>query len=322
MNNLVTPDRSLARSANVSVNGDATPRAFGAPPTGSWETIGTAPLTVSLLAGVNTLKFSNPTGAGPSIDRIEVVFMADPTCAPGAIDMAEVLDASGSMAGLWLVGTEAAAKLLVDQLQWQLDQTAVISYNTTHTMHSELTHDGATAKIAIDRITAATPAATVSTTALLSKFYRSTTGGHFQIMPGEQPLFERWLATIAFNPTTGWIADNTSGVSWDSPSLTWVGSDPVNRYTGSTKVSGNGYTAYEGVLSNFKSAHTGSLLVTAAGDYTLTIDSDSGSLIGIGNGAQRVSGPLEGGSSSVPDSLWALGQLTVEGLHSSTKFGA
>jgi hypothetical protein len=88
--------------------------------------------------------------------------------------------------------------------------------------------------------------------------------------------------------------DTVQGLNWDMQPLYWVGSDPANRYTGNTVVAGNGYTAYDGVLSNFKSAHTGSLLVTAAGDYTLTIDSDSGSLIGIGNGAQRVSGPLEG----------------------------
>jgi hypothetical protein len=43
--------------------------------------------------------FSNPAVAGPSIDRIELVFVADPVCAPGALDAALVIDRSGSMAG-------------------------------------------------------------------------------------------------------------------------------------------------------------------------------------------------------------------------------
>jgi Mg-chelatase subunit ChlD/uncharacterized membrane protein len=143
---------SVARTAQVSVNGDSTARAFGAPPTGAWEVIQSAPMSVWLVAGANTVKFSNPAGAGPSIDRIELVFVADPVCAPGAIDVALILDRSGSMAGDPLTKAKAAAQLLIDQLQWQTDQTSLFSYAADAVTHSLLTRDGPAVKLAADTI--------------------------------------------------------------------------------------------------------------------------------------------------------------------------
>lgn len=145
---------SVARTAQVSVNGDSTPRAFGAPPTGGWEVVQSAPLTVSLVAGANTVRFSNAAAAGPSIDRIELVFVADPVCAPGAVDIALIMDRSGSMSGDPLLKAKVAARLLIDQLQWQTDQASLFSYAGDAVTHSLLTHDGAAVKLAVDAIVA------------------------------------------------------------------------------------------------------------------------------------------------------------------------
>jgi hypothetical protein len=54
----------------ISVNGGSI--AFTGVYTGSWDAVGTVNITISLRAGDNTIKFFNPNGPGPDIDRIVV----------------------------------------------------------------------------------------------------------------------------------------------------------------------------------------------------------------------------------------------------------
>jgi hypothetical protein len=61
------------RTANVSVNGDATPRSFTGTSTGSWDTVANVVVTVPLVTGSNTVRFYNDTAPAPSIDRIELL---------------------------------------------------------------------------------------------------------------------------------------------------------------------------------------------------------------------------------------------------------
>lgn len=57
------------RNMHISVNGgSATNVSFGS--TGGWDTVGTKDITINLNAGNNTIKFSNPSGWAPDIDRI------------------------------------------------------------------------------------------------------------------------------------------------------------------------------------------------------------------------------------------------------------
>jgi len=60
-----------ARSASLSVNG-GTAKALSFAATGSFTTVGTLNVTVTLNAGSNTLKFFNTTGWAPDFDRIVV----------------------------------------------------------------------------------------------------------------------------------------------------------------------------------------------------------------------------------------------------------
>jgi transcriptional regulator with XRE-family HTH domain len=60
-----------SRTGYVSVNGGAA-IAFTGVYTGSWGTVETVKMTISLNAGNNTIKFFNPNGPGPDIDRIVV----------------------------------------------------------------------------------------------------------------------------------------------------------------------------------------------------------------------------------------------------------
>jgi hypothetical protein len=138
------------------------------------------------------------------------------------------------------------------------------------------------------------PAAPLTISAVRGRIYSSELSNSFSMSAGEQPSVERWYPTVSFNPRAEWIASNTSGVYHQGRPLTFVGSDFANTYTGTIQVAGNGYVADQGSLSMYKGVYTGSLLATAAGDYTLELRSDDGMLFGVGNGAQRVSGPMEG----------------------------
>jgi len=59
------------RTLDISVNGGPD-IAFSVPSTGSWHKLAILSVTVRLNAGSNTIKFSNPLGAAPDIDRIVV----------------------------------------------------------------------------------------------------------------------------------------------------------------------------------------------------------------------------------------------------------
>jgi hypothetical protein len=58
-----------ARSATVSVNGGAA-TTLNFPSTGGWSTVGTLTTTVSLNAGSNTIRLTNPTAYAPDFDRV------------------------------------------------------------------------------------------------------------------------------------------------------------------------------------------------------------------------------------------------------------
>jgi hypothetical protein len=60
-----------SRIGYISMNGGPA-IAFTGVYTGSWDTVGTVNMTISLRAGDNTIKFFNPNGPGPDIDRIVV----------------------------------------------------------------------------------------------------------------------------------------------------------------------------------------------------------------------------------------------------------
>jgi len=66
-----TEGDSGSRIGYVSVNGRPA-ITFTGVYTGSWGTVETVNMTISLNAGDNTIKFFNPNGPGPDIDRIVV----------------------------------------------------------------------------------------------------------------------------------------------------------------------------------------------------------------------------------------------------------
>lgn len=62
---------SDSRTFHVSANGNAAVT-VSAPPTGGWDTVGTAKVNVVLNAGLNEIKLYNPDAGAPDLDRIVV----------------------------------------------------------------------------------------------------------------------------------------------------------------------------------------------------------------------------------------------------------
>jgi hypothetical protein len=69
------------RTGQISVNGAAATRLSFAT-TGSWNTVGTLDVTVTLKDGANTIKFSNSSGWAPDFDRISVDTGGTPPTSP------------------------------------------------------------------------------------------------------------------------------------------------------------------------------------------------------------------------------------------------
>jgi hypothetical protein len=59
-----------ARPLTASVNGGAAV-SVSTPSTGGWDTVGSVSVTLTLLAGTNTIRLGNPSGWAPDLDQNE-----------------------------------------------------------------------------------------------------------------------------------------------------------------------------------------------------------------------------------------------------------
>jgi len=103
-----------ARSARLSVNGGAD-TTVGFPGTGGFSTVGTRKATVTLKAGANTLRFSNPDAWAPHFDKITVSATTPapeptPTPTPTATPSAPSGEAGMEAEVVRLVNVERAKK--------------------------------------------------------------------------------------------------------------------------------------------------------------------------------------------------------------------
>jgi YD repeat-containing protein len=116
--------------------------------------------------------------------------------------------------------------------------------------------------------------------------------------PTDQLAFQQQFPSLNFNPESGTVPGNTSGVNTFTRPLTNITTDQNGNYTGTIVAQGNGYTAGNGPLYGLKAVFTATFTVANAGQTTLNVISDDGFLLGVGNGATRVSGPMVSAPSS------------------------
>ncbi len=130
-----------------------------------------------------------------------------------------------------------------------------------------------------------TPVQQVSTTTIWGRFYPEGVA----ITPDTPALFEQAFPTIDFNPPSGLIPGDTSGVGVNTRPFTDVTTDLNGNYTGTIIAQGNGYQAGSNPGS-FQAVFTSQFVVAAPGDITFRFYSDDGWALGVGGGATRVSG--------------------------------
>ncbi len=147
------------------------------------------------------------------------------------------------------------------------------------------------------------PAAITSVT---GNFYAEPSGQtSFAARPGDHPAFSEQFSQIDFNPPSGVLAQNTTGVGSTTTPFTDVITDATGRSTGTIPAEGNGQVAGQGALSSFDAVLRGSVSVNEAGDITFNVYANAGWILGMGGGAQRVSGAFENNPASFTSAFYS-----------------
>jgi RHS repeat-associated protein len=175
-----------------------------------------------------------------------------------------------------------------------IDGTATITYTGSYTGTDSIV---ATADVENTTVTSnlasigwVVPLQPITTSTIWGQFFTTThTGGSFTATPSLTPLFTQSFPTINFNPPAGRIPNNTSGIGPSSPGFTNITTHLDGSYSGKIVAQGNGYIPNSSPYS-FNAVFTGEFLVAAAGEITFNFYHDDGFILGIGNGATRVSG--------------------------------
>ncbi len=139
-------------------------------------------------------------------------------------------------------------------------------------------------------VTWITPVQPISSSTVWGRFFFADGSGAFKATPGTAPVFDQLFPVINFNPPSGSVPGNTSGVAPGTTPFTNVTTDLNGNYSGTIVAQGNGYKAGVGQLYSFDAVFTGEFVVAAAGDITFRFYHDDGFVFGVGNGATRVSG--------------------------------
>ncbi|HEX2648252.1 MAG TPA: Ig-like domain-containing protein, partial [Candidatus Dormibacteraeota bacterium] len=116
----------------------------------------------------------------------------------------------------------------------------------------------------------------------------------FDIGPGATPVFSQEFPDILFNPAPGVVPHDITQINNFTRPFFDLTTDVNGNYNGQIMAQGNGLQAGLGSLINFHAVFTGSFVIGQPGDLTFRILHDDGYIIGVGNGATRVNGDLEG----------------------------
>jgi RHS repeat-associated protein/uncharacterized repeat protein (TIGR01451 family) len=112
----------------------------------------------------------------------------------------------------------------------------------------------------------------------------------FVATTADTPAFGQDFPTINFNPPAGAVPHNISGVGPQTRPFTDVVTDLVGNFAGTIPAQGGGFQAGVAPMQSFDAVLQASFIVQAAGDVTFVVYHDDGFILGIGNGATRVSG--------------------------------
>jgi RHS repeat-associated protein len=187
------------------------------------------------------------------------------------------------------------------------------SSSGTDTVQASATAGGSAVNSNAVTATWLAPAQSISTTTITGQFFLSDGSGVFDIQPSATPVFTQTFPTINFNPPSGTVPGMPSSIGINTRPFTDVTTDIKGNYTGSIIAQGGncqGSICQAGVgsMNSFQAVFRGAFTVASAGNVTFNFYSDDGFILGIGNGATRVSGAAVNMPSTTP-----FGQFPVMG---------
>ena len=234
----------------------------------------------------------NPSVAGPDVTGTTQTFTATLKNRAGAA-------LTGYTISLNVTGANTASSGGMTNANGQTTLTYIGSNAGSDTAQVSTTDGTTTLQSNTAAVTWVTPVQAVSTTTIWARVFSSDSSGVFKATPDQAPLFSIPVPTINFNPPSGTVPGNTSGVTEYTRPMTDVTTDLNGNYTGTIVLQGNGYQAGVNLGPNrdetfFNAVFTGSFTVAAAGNASFNMFTDDGFILGIGNNATRVSGPLVG----------------------------
>ena len=134
------------------------------------------------------------------------------------------------------------------------------------------------------------PVQRVSATTVTGEFFLSDGSGGFDTPLSATPVFVQEFPVINFNPPAGTIPGTPSGLDDNTRPFTDVTTDLNGNFTGTIVAQGNGYQAGVGPMFTFQAVFRGTFTIASAGNVVFNFFSDDGFILGIANGATRVSG--------------------------------
>lgn len=212
---------------------------------------------------------------------------------------ATLTDASGHpMPGVSLHFTVSGANSAAGNATTDAAGHAPFSYvgtgNGTDTAQATLTAAGTVLQSNTATIGWITPVQPVSTTTVDGRFFAEPAGATtFRAKPGDPAAFGQSFPSLAFNPPSGALPHDITGVNPSTRPFTDVTTDVAGNGIATIPAQGNGHRAGIGDMACFDAAFTAQLVVSQASDVTFRFQYASGFLFGVGGGATRVNGLYE-----------------------------
>ena len=226
----------------------------------------------------------SPTTAGPDVVGTSQTLTAVLTSASGA-------PLAGKSITISVTGTNPTAQTLTTDAQGSASLSYAGALSGDDTVQAKLVSSPLASNTAT--VSWIKPTAAVETTTVTGRFYPfNGSDGTFGVDTTKPPAFSQEFPNIDFNPPSGTVGHDRSGVSPDTRPFTEVTTDVGHNYTGTVIAQGNGHQAGLGDMEGFDAVFTGQMVVAAAGPMTFDFFSDDGFQIGIGGGASYVSGAM------------------------------
>jgi RHS repeat-associated protein len=256
--------------------------------------------TLAVHASVGLLALT-PAASGPNVTGATQLMKAT------------LADAAGNpLFGETVTITVAGANSRVASLVTDPAGVALFTYVGANAGNDAITASVASAAILMSNVATVnwvTPKQNVSATTVRGRFFTSNGSGGFNASPTQPLVFEENFPNINFNPPVGTVPGNTSGVDVMNRPMVDVTTDVNGNFTGIITPRGNGAALGVNFLQDFNAVFTGTFNIAAAGDVTFKFWADDGFILGINNGASRVSGVAV----NVPSAVTAFESYPVMG---------